>query len=78
MFEKRLLIRTGFASFSNLFQGRKDFVLASFLSALMLLCIAPLQPAENLNLVGFEISETSGRDSVYEGQWAAYRKMPFP
>ena len=78
MFEKRLLNRTGFTSFSNLFERRKDFILASFFSALMLLCIAPLQPAEDLNLVGFEISETSGRDSAYEGDWAAYRQMPFP
>ena len=77
MIEKRLLNRTGFTSFSNLFERRKDFILASFFSALMLLCIAPLQPAENLNLVEIEISETSGRDSVYEGDWAAYKQLPY-
>jgi len=58
--------------------GRKDFILASFISALMLLCIVPLQPAYNTEVSTFQINEVSGRDSVYEGQWAAYRQMPFP
>ncbi|HJL97006.1 MAG TPA: WD40 repeat domain-containing protein [Candidatus Poseidoniaceae archaeon] len=57
--------------------GRKDFILASFISALMLLCIVPLQPSINVDVSVFEISETSGRDTVYEGDWAAYRQMPF-
>ena len=57
--------------------GRKDFILASFISALMLLCIVPLQPSINVDVSVFEISETSGRDTVYEGDWASYRQMPF-
>lgn len=63
---------------SKILLRRKDFILASFISALMLLCIVPLQPAFNTEVSTFQINEVSGRDTVYEGDWAAYRQMPFP
>ena len=62
---------------SKILLRRKDFILASFISALMLLCIVPLQPAFNTEVSTFQIHEVSGRDTVYEGDWAAYRQMPF-
>ena len=70
--------RKGISHPSKILLKRKDFILASFISALMLLCIMPLQPAFDTEVSTFQINEVSGRDTVYEGQWAAYRKMPFP
>ena len=78
MVAKTLMARSRYLAISNLFTGRKDVVLSILLSALMLLYITPLQLVNNYEVSAFEISETSGRDSVYEGQWAAYRQMPFP
>ena len=73
---KTLMARSRNLAISNLFAGRKDVVLSILLSALMLLCIAPLQLVDNYEISAFEISETSGRDSVFEGDWAAYRQVP--
>lgn len=69
--------RKGISHPSKILLRRKDFILASFISALMLLCIVPLQPAFNTEVSTFQIHEVSGRDTVYEGDWAAYRQMPF-
>ncbi len=69
-------LRKRYSAISNLFVGSKDFVLASLLSALLLLCITPLQPTDDSEFPTFETSKTSGRDSVYEGDWAAYRQLP--
>jgi len=76
MVVKTLMARRRNLAISNLFAGRKDVVLSILLSALMLLCIAPLQLVDNYEISAFEISETSGRDSVFEGDWAAYRQVP--
>lgn len=54
---------------------RKEFVLASFLSALMLLSITPLQSIENNQTSTFEISQSSGRSETLEGDWAAHRQL---
>ncbi len=77
MAEEKRSLRKRYIASSNLFVGSKHFVLAFFLSALMLLCIAPLQPADNNVISQLETSETSGRDSVYEGDWAAYKQLPY-
>ena len=77
MAEERRTLRKRYIAISDLFEARKDLFLTSLLSALMLLCIAPLQPADNNIISQLETSETSGRDSVYEGDWAAYKQLPF-
>ena len=77
MAEEKRSLRKRYIAISDLFEARKDLFLASLLSALMLLCIAPLQPADNNVISQLETSETSGRDSVYEGDWAAYKQLPY-
>ncbi|MDC0340359.1 thrombospondin type 3 repeat-containing protein [Candidatus Poseidoniaceae archaeon] len=75
MAEERCAPRKRYIAISDLFEARKDLFLASFLSILMLLCIAPLQPSTEVTLNGFESVESSGRGEVYEGDWAVARQQ---
>ncbi len=75
MAEERCTLRKRYIAISDLFEARKDLFLASFLSILMLLCIAPLQPSTEVTLNGFESVESSGRGEVYEGDWAVARQQ---
>jgi len=59
---------------ANLFMGQKNTVLAFFLSVLMLVCIAPLPSDSGISIT--ESNETSSRNTVHEGDWAAYKQLP--
>ena len=62
-------------SSSKSITARKDMGVASFLSILMLLCIAPLQLSNDGLMGEFESAESSGRGEVYEGDWAVARQQ---
>ena len=54
---------------------KKNAALVFFLSAIMLVCIAPL-PSDYGGISTMESNETSSRNTVHEGDWAAYKQLP--
>lgn len=54
---------------------RNKWVVASFLTALMLLCTAPLHQTSDVPLNGFEPAESSGSGDVHAGDWAVARQQ---
>ncbi len=55
--------------------GRNKWFVASFLTAIMLLCTAPLYQTSDVRLNGFEPAESSGREDVHDGDWAVARQQ---
>jgi len=60
---------------AGIFVARKNLVTPLFFSLLLIISSTTL-PVENWGFKSIENSETSSRNTVHEGDWAAYKQLP--